>query len=90
MRQAYVLASRYFDRHASYVALTRHQSRVELSFGQDEFKDAAMLAQCLQRPRAKDTTLDYAKPEPSERDLSLWKEGVRELVTRAKEWARER
>ncbi len=34
---AYVLASKIFDRHAGYVALTRHREHCEVRFGPDEF-----------------------------------------------------
>jgi Ti-type conjugative transfer relaxase TraA len=35
--RSYVLASRYFDRHTSYVALSRHREAATLFYGQDEF-----------------------------------------------------
>ncbi len=35
--QTYVLASRYFDRHTSYVALSRHREQATLFWGQEEF-----------------------------------------------------
>jgi Ti-type conjugative transfer relaxase TraA len=35
--RTYVLASRYFDRHTSYVALSRHREAATLYYGQDEF-----------------------------------------------------
>lgn len=56
-----VMASRAFDRHATYVAATRHVGRMDLHFGKDEFKDRAEVMRSLARPRAKDTTLDYVQ-----------------------------
>ena len=57
--RAHVLASSGLDRHAAYVALTRHRDGVELHYGADQFADRAALAKTLGRERAKDTTLDY-------------------------------
>ena len=57
--RAYVLASEHMDRHAAYVALSRHRDGVELHYGQDVFADRGKLARRLSRVRTKDTTLDY-------------------------------
>ena len=57
--RAHVLASSGLDRHAAYVALTRHRDGVELHYGGDQFADRTALAKTLGRERAKDTTLDY-------------------------------
>ena len=57
--RTHVLASSGLDRHAAYVALTRHRDGVELHYGVDQFADRAALARTLGRERAKDTTLDY-------------------------------
>ncbi len=35
--RSYILASRYFDRHTSYVALSRHREGANLFWGQEEF-----------------------------------------------------
>ena len=57
--RAHVLASSGLDRHAAYVALTRHRKGVELHYGVDQFADWTALAETLGRERTKDTTLDY-------------------------------
>lgn len=62
--RSYVLASAPMDRHATYVALSRHTGRADLHYGRDEFLDEDRLAARLSRERAKDTTLDYAQEEP--------------------------
>ena len=62
--RSYVLASEHMDRHATYVAMTRHTGRTELHYGRDEFADEDRLAARLSRERSKDTTLDYAQEEP--------------------------
>ncbi len=57
--RAHVLASPHMDRHAAYVALTRHRDGVSLHYGRDAFADGRQLARTLGRERAKDTSLDY-------------------------------
>ena len=73
--RAYVLASRYFDRHSSYVALSRHRSAATLYYAQDEFAalsgsevapDAGearrQLEYTLSRARPKELAHDYLDP----------------------------
>ena len=62
VERAHVLASAHMDRHASYVALTRHRDGVALHYGRDEFADPQQLARALGRERLKDTSLDYVGP----------------------------
>lgn len=57
--RAHVLASGHMDRHAAYVALSRHRDRVDLHYSREAFADPNALARTLSRERAKDTTLDY-------------------------------
>ncbi len=64
--RAHVLASRYMDRHAAYVGLTRHRAGVVLHYAREEFADSAVLAELLGRERAKDTSLDYGDGAGSE------------------------
>ncbi len=63
--RVHVLATPGLDRHASYVALSRHHERVDLHFGRDDFADDQKLARVLSRERAKDMASDYAR-EPNE------------------------
>jgi ATP-dependent exoDNAse (exonuclease V) alpha subunit len=63
---AHVLASPFMDRHAAYVALSRHRRAVSLHYARDDFPDWGGLVRALSRERAKDTTLDYMPPD---RDL---------------------
>jgi len=67
--RAHVLASAHMDRHAAYVALTRHRDGVALHYGRDEFADGRQLARTLGRERAKDTTLDYGQGFAERRGL---------------------
>jgi len=57
--RAHVLASAHVDRHAAYVALTRHRDGVVLHWSAEELGDRAGLLRTLGRERAKDTSLDY-------------------------------
>lgn len=49
--RTYVLASRYMDASATYVALSRHRKNAALFYSQDEFRDAERLTQALSRRR---------------------------------------
>ena len=57
--RAHVLASAHMDRHAAYVALTRHRDGVALHWSSEELGNWAGLGRTLARERAKDTSLDY-------------------------------
>lgn len=58
--RVHVLATPGIDRHAAYVALSRHRDHVQLHYGRDYFADGAKLARILSRERAKDMASDYA------------------------------
>ncbi|GFM31595.1 Ti-type conjugative transfer relaxase TraA [Novosphingobium sp. PY1] len=61
----HVLATPGLDRHASYVALSRHRDSVDLHYGKDDFADRDRLMRTLSRERGKDMASDYARtPEP--------------------------
>ena len=84
--RTHVLATPGMDRHAAYVALSRHRNGVQLHYGRDDFASDAKLAAVLSRDRAKDMAADYAA-EPDEavrsfadrREIRL-PERVREIV----------
>ena len=65
-----VLATPGMDRHAAYVALSRHRDGVQLHYGRDDFASDAKLAAVLSRDRAKDMAADYAA-EPAEPDAAV-------------------
>ncbi|WP_318531652.1 hypothetical protein [Pelagerythrobacter rhizovicinus] len=69
--RVHVLATLALDRHAAYVALSRHRDRVDLHYGRDDFADRAKLGRMLSRERAKDMARDYAPapkvPEPAKK-----------------------
>ncbi|WP_426256040.1 Ti-type conjugative transfer relaxase TraA [Sphingomonas sp. DC2300-3] len=57
--RVHVLATPGLDRHAAYVALSRHRDGVDLHYGQDDFADRSRLVAALARERAKDMASDY-------------------------------
>lgn len=66
-----VLASSMFDRHLTYVALTRHRDEVQLYAGADEFKRSARVdhaagvtGQMIDAGEAKFRDIEDAKPTP--------------------------
>ncbi|MGN6376430.1 MAG: Ti-type conjugative transfer relaxase TraA [Sphingomonas sp.] len=60
--RVHVLATPGMDRHAAYVALSRHRDRVDLHYGHDDFADHTRLARALSRERGKDMASDYQPP----------------------------
>ena len=63
--RTHALATPGLDRHATYVALSRHREGVQLHYGRDDFADAGRLARMLSRERGKDMASDYARePDP--------------------------
>jgi Ti-type conjugative transfer relaxase TraA len=61
--RVHVLATPGLDRHAAYVALSRHRERVDLHYGCDDFADRHALTRALSRERGKDMAADYPAPE---------------------------
>ena len=58
--RAHVLATSGMDRHAAYVALSRHRDRLDLHYARDDFANRDALVRTLSRDRAKDMASDYA------------------------------
>jgi Ti-type conjugative transfer relaxase TraA len=69
--RVHVLATPGLDRHAAYVALSRHRDSVDLHYGGDDFADSGKLVRALSRERGKDMASDYervaepARPTPA-------------------------
>jgi ATP-dependent exoDNAse (exonuclease V) alpha subunit len=57
--RAHVLASQLFDRHTTYVALSRHTGQVDLHWSKEEFSDQKALCEALSRENRKDMVVDY-------------------------------
>lgn len=68
--RAHVLASGHMDRHAAYVALSRHRERADLHYSRETFAEPQALARTFSRERAKDTTLDYRETFAERRGLA--------------------
>ena len=92
--RTHVLATPGMDRHAAYVALSRHRDGVQLHYGRDDFASDAKLAAVLSRDRAKDMAADYAvEPEEAARAFADRREirlpeRVREIVEKVEAKAR--
>lgn len=69
--RVHVLATPGMDRHAAYVALSRHRDSVDLHYGRDDFADRDRLVRTLGRERGKDMASDYAaeRSRAVERDV---------------------
>ena len=88
--RTHVLATPGLDRHASYVALSRHRESMSLHYGKDDFADTGKLARTLSRERAKDMASDYAREgvaDPAQRFAERrgisFRERVAEIVRKA-------
>lgn len=57
--RAYVLPSKHYDAHSTYVAMTRHRKSCDVFVSRESFPQDKKLIDCLARNRAKDVTLDY-------------------------------
>lgn len=61
--RVHVLATPGLDRHAAYVALSRHRDSVLLYYGQDDFADPGRLTSTLSRERGKDMAQDHLRSQ---------------------------
>ncbi len=52
-------AGQYWDRHLSYVALSRHSQHVNLYSHREAYRDIAKLSQVMSQERVKDNILDW-------------------------------
>ncbi len=69
--RVHVLATPGLDRHAAYVALSRHRDSVDLHYGRDDFADQGRLVRTLSRERAKDMASDYTRDFGDRRQIRL-------------------
>lgn len=69
--RAHVLATPGLDRHAAYVALSRHREAVQLHYGADDFADRSKLIRTLSRERSKDMAADYLREFADRRAIVL-------------------
>lgn len=59
--RSHILASKHFDRHSTYVAMSRHREGADIYVSRDEFKDFSALTVGLSQECTKDVTLDYGR-----------------------------
>lgn len=59
--RVHVLATPGMDRHAAYVALSRHRDSFDMHYGRDDFADRETLVRTLSRERGKDMASDYVR-----------------------------
>lgn len=59
--RSYVLTSKHMDRHATYVATTRHRESADIFYSREEFANFKELSQNLSRERTKDVSADYTQ-----------------------------
>jgi Ti-type conjugative transfer relaxase TraA len=77
----HVLATPGMDAHGSYVALSRHRSRLDLHYGRDDFASQDKLINALSRDRAKDMASDYEPARDyAERRGITFRERVEQVV----------
>ncbi len=92
--RTHVLATPGMDRHAAYVALSRHREGMDLHYGRDDFADVGRLARTLSRERAKDMASDYQRAELPEQSFAerrgiTFRDRVAEIVRAVPEKVRE-
>lgn len=81
--RTHVLATPGLDRHAAYVALSRHRDRVDVHYGRDDFADQGKLVRTLSRDRAKDMASDYMRVFADCRSITTLQVASPERVTQA-------
>lgn len=59
--RTYILASKYFDRHSTYVAMSRHRESADIYYSQEHYPDFGKFVTQMSRERLKDISLDYGK-----------------------------
>ena len=59
--RSYVLPSRHYDVHSTYMAMTRHRKSCDVFVSREYFANDKFLVETLNRNRAKDVTMDYTK-----------------------------
>lgn len=69
--RAHVLVTPGLDRHAAYVALSRHRDAVQLHYGEDDFTDRGKLIGALSRDRPKDMASDYTRDFADRREIRV-------------------
>lgn len=69
--RTFVLGSRHFDKHTSYVAMSRHRENAKMYYSKEEFKGFKDLQDVMSRERPKSLIADYGLPRGIEVDNRL-------------------
>lgn len=59
--KSYILLSKHYDRHLTYVAFTRHKFNMMAFGSRQDFKDESAMYKTLCRDRSKSMAIDFAK-----------------------------
>lgn len=59
--RSYILPSKHYDAHSTYVAMTRHRKSCDVFVSTEVFANDKALVDTLGRTRAKDVTMDYTQ-----------------------------
>jgi hypothetical protein len=70
--RSFVLATDHFDKHTTYVAMSRHRDDVTLSYSGDHFKDFKELKDVCGRERPKHLVADFGIPRGFECQDTVW------------------
>jgi len=68
--RAHLLPSEHFDRHSTYVGMSRHRESAEVYVSKAEFKNIDQLKDKLSRERLKDVSADYSSRRGFEKEDS--------------------
>lgn len=61
--KAFVMPSKYMDKHSTYVAMSRHRESVELYWSEDRFRDHKDMVWNLSKEGRKELALDYLEKD---------------------------
>ena len=61
--KAFVMPSKYMDKHSTYVAMSRHRESVELYWSKDRFRDKKDMVWNLSKEGRKELALDYLEKD---------------------------
>jgi Ti-type conjugative transfer relaxase TraA len=87
--RTYVLATPHFDRHSTYVALSRHREAATLFYGQDDFRAGwrehsveDKFKAALSRARPKELAHDFLERDPSSAPPSRPEQTIQRVIER--------
>ena len=87
--RTHALASKLYDRHTTYVGMTRHVDRVDLHWSREEFSDEKDLHKTLSREKMKQNIVDFQKAiESNEKFAELLEKGPSNLTAEEKKRTR--